>query len=255
MNRRILSAICAISLAINGFCLASEAHAQAIAAPATAAKTIVLTGNLTDQEFLRVSAASGNFVLLIDRPNLEAANLRFVQTFRPDRMIPVGITTEKIQARPDLSGLGFETVSLDHFTKVPGQATTTLVVCPAEPRSALLQATCLAAENHADLCICDVEGSDVANVVGAKEFKTLFAVGAAVPECNKLWPGRVSQLVDAKAVATAYVQSLRQASPVCTLIVTNPADLAPGKGRLSSLAPWVAHQKACRLGSHERSRN
>jgi Peptidase family C25 len=243
MNRRIVSAICAISLAINGFCLVTEAHAQARSAPAATTRTVILTGNLTDGEFLRVSAASGDSVLLIDRPNLEAANLRFVQTFRPERVLPVGISAEKIQERPDLSGLGLETVSQDPLTRLPGRTTTTLVVCPAEPRSALLQATCLAAECHADLRICDAEGTDVANIVGAKEFEKVFAVGAAVPACARLWPGRVTQVADASAVATAHLRLLRQAGPIRTLIVANPADMAPGKGRLSSLAPWVAHQK------------
>ena len=243
MNRRILSAICAISLAINGFCLVTRASAQDFTAGP--ASTVILTGNLSDNEFLQVvSAASSASVLLIDRPDLEAANLRFVQTFRPKLVIPIGITAQKIQDRPYLFGDGPKTVGLENtWAQLQSRAKSTIVVCPVEPRSALLQATCLAAEYHADLCICNAEGSDVANVVGAKGSNKLFAVGAAISECNKLWPGRATQLPDAKAVVIALVQRLSLADPVRTLIVANPADMAPGKGRLSSLAPWVAHQK------------
>jgi hypothetical protein len=166
-----------------------------------------------------------------------------MQAFRPERVIPVGISAQKLQERLDLSRLPVDSTEAKESFELPGKPATVVVVCPAEPRAALLQATCLAGVLHAELRICDDEGSDVAEQIDATRFEKVYAVGKAVPECRRLWPGRVSGLADAGAVAAAYMQRLRQPGGIRTLVVANPADMAPGKGRLSSLAPWVALQK------------
>jgi hypothetical protein len=243
MTLRKLAVVCPILLLLNGFWLSSAANAQVTAAVGSSSKTIILAGAVTDHELLRLTAAAGDSVLLLDRPYLAVANLRFMQAFRPERIIPVGITAQKIQEREDLSGLPVDSNVTPEVFTIPGKPATSLVVCPAEPRAALLHATCLAGVLHADLRICESDGSEVGERVDANRLQNVYAVGTAAAECRRLWPAKVESLADAQAVASAYVRNLRQSSVIRTLVVANPADIAPGKGRLSSLAPWVALQK------------
>ncbi len=88
---------------------------------------------------------------------------------------------------------------------LPGKPATTLVICPAEPRAALLQATCLAGVLHAELRICESDGSEVGEQTSADRFEKVYAVGKAAGECRRLWPAKVASFADAQAVAAAYV--------------------------------------------------
>lgn len=247
MNTRKSSAVCALLLLLNLLFSTVSVYAQAANTPSSAAKSVVLAGSMSDHEFLRLSAAIDDSVLLVDRPFLAAANLRFLQSFHPNRVVRIGDEDPGAQVGFQLSELATETVTTKYEIFLTEKPHHTLVVCPAEPRAALLQATCLAAGLQADLRICNDEGSDVVRQVDARAFQKVYAIGAAAPECRRLWPGRVTSLANAQAVADAYVSRLRQDTVIRTLVVANPADLAPGKGRLSTLAPWVAQQKRAAL--------
>jgi hypothetical protein len=243
MYPRKSAAICIVVLPLTGFLLTPSVRAQAHPGLMRQANTVVLAGKATDHEFLRLTPALGESVLLLERPVPTEGNLRFLQAFRPEWVIQVGeidpVTREKYQ----LSASPQQTITVNHESFIKEKTAPTLVVCPAEPRIALLQATCLAAALRADLRICALDGSDVLRQIDARTVDKVYAIGAAVPECRRLWGSRVVALADGQAVAAAHVQQLRQKDVIRTLVVANPADLAPGKGRLSTLAPWVAQQK------------
>lgn len=247
MNPRKSSAICALAFLLNGFWLSTYAYSQTSPARVSGARTVVLAGDVTDHDLLRISTAAGDAVLLLDRPVLEAPNRRFLQSFAPERVVSVGSFTQNIQERYQLSGKLTDTASPENGSIFPERTSATLVVCPAEPRAALLQAACLAASLHADLQICNEEGSDIVPRKASRSVEKVYAVGTAVAECRRRWANRVICLENTQAVTAAHVRQLRQDTVIRTLVVANPADLAPGKGRLSSLAPWVAQQKQAAL--------
>lgn len=247
MNPRKTAAICTLVITLNCFWLTACARSQTAPGRAVQQKSLVLAGNLTDHQLLRLSAAVGDNVLLLERPLLDSANLRFMQAFQPERVILIGELDQGVREKYQLSGVRVDGVPAENEASIRGMPSTTLVICPAEPRAALLQAACLAAAARGDLRICNETGSDVLQQVGARAVEKVYAVGAALSECRRLWPGRVESLADAEAVAAAHVQRLRQDSVIRTLVVANPADVDPGKGRLSVLAPWVAQQKRAAL--------
>jgi hypothetical protein len=243
MSFRVSSALCAVFLLLSGFCQSPSLRAQTSQATPTAAKSILIAGNLGDNELLRLSAGSGDSVLLLDRPYLAEANLRFLQAFAPEQVMVAGIPESRVQEIVQRSGLKMRVSEYKNQHSPSGKPATVLVVCPAEPRGTLLQATCLAASLNAELRICDEEGAEVAADPIVEGYEKVYAIGKAVPACRKHWPKVVTPLTDNKAVMRTYVQALRTSGPVRNLVVANPEDIKPGKGRLSTLAPWVAMQK------------
>ena len=247
MSFRVHPALCAIFLLLNGFCQSPSTFAQNRPTETVATRSVVLVGNLSDHELLRLSTTTGDSVLLLDRPYLSEANLRFLQAFAPEQVMIAGISEQRIQEIVQRSGLNAQVFACKDHHSPNAKPATNLVVCPAEPRATLLQATCLAASLHAELRICDEEGAESAAGPGDSQFEKVYAIGKAVSACRKVWPKQVAPLSDGNAVVRAYIQSLRKSGPIRNLVVANPDDLKPGKGRLSTLAPWVALQKHAAL--------
>jgi hypothetical protein len=247
MDPRKTAATCILVLTLNCSWLMPCARSQSIPAQTAQSKTVVLAGKLSDFDLLRLSSAAADRVLLMERPLLQAANDRFLQSFQPERVILVGDLEAEAREKYQLSGRRLESAAADYESFIRGKTANTVVVCPVEPRAALLQAACLAAAVRGDLRICNEAGSDVLRQVEMRAYEKVYAVGAAVTECRRLWQGRVVSLADAEAAAAAHVQQLRQETVIRTLVVANPTDVEPGKGRLSILGPWVALQKKAAL--------
>jgi hypothetical protein len=192
---------------------------------------------------LRLTSRIGDAALLIDRPYLAEANVRFLSTYAPEQVTTVKLSGSRIQEIVDKAGLRAHITRVENPAHFPGKACATAVICPAEPRAALLQAACLAGSLHAELRICDEAEQELD---GIGKFEKVYAVGKAIEAARKIWPA-VTPLADARAIARLHVQTLRKSGPVRNLVVANPADVRPGKGRLSPLAPWLAAQKHAAL--------
>jgi hypothetical protein len=123
-----------------------------------------------------------------------------------------------------------------------------VVVCPPEPRGALLQAACLAGTLHAPLVVTDAGPGEAERLRERFEewgAKRVVAAGAAA--CPTGSGVRVEALRNADAVAGARLRALTRGGRVDTVVVANPADTGPGLGGMSALAPLVALRKQAPL--------
>src|SRR5262249_32179839 len=116
------------------------------------------------------------------------------------------------------------------------------VICPAEPRGPLLQSACLAGLLNANLFVIH-DGEDLAMVrhtITAFKIAEVYAVGTSALACRELPDARVVALDPERAVADTCRHELAKRGPITNLVVANPDDLYEGRGRMSSLAPWLA---------------
>lgn len=119
-----------------------------------------------------------------------------------------------------------------------------VVVCPAAPRSQLLQAACLAGIMQLPLLIAS-GNSELHQHVGQLEkwgTREIIAVGAAG---NLTFPGRsiVARVRDESAAQEEYLAHALKKGPIEAFVVANPHDGRDGKVSMSTLAPWLAVQK------------
>src|SRR4051812_38315979 len=105
MSFRVRSTVCAIFLLANGFCQLPGLCAQTNPTQSTNARSVVIGGNLSDHELLRLSVSTGDSVLLLDRPYLAEANLRFLQSFAPEMVTSAGVLEPRIQEIVQKSGI------------------------------------------------------------------------------------------------------------------------------------------------------
>lgn len=176
--------------------------------------------------------------LLLDEPGVREANRQFLERFAPERVVNVKLSR--------FAGL----IGFDRAERV--------VVCPSEPRGALLQAACFAGVVRAPLVVLSgqAEDTDDAELLKAELSRlgvdTVYAVGQAAQsiaaralahakaDTQDNTQGRVVHLADAKAVAQAHRRELAQHGPIRALVLTNPSDIDARLGRHSTLAPWLA---------------
>src|SRR5438552_3144620 len=133
-------------------------------AAAEPARVVYLAGELSSEEDMimltaAIAAADPSGVLLLDSPKARPHLKAFLNEFRPERVIPIGSFPNGI---PDLEQrLGIGTAPLVEWK--PGQPAALwkailnraarVVVCPASPRSRLLQAARLAGGYRAPLFV------------------------------------------------------------------------------------------------------
>jgi hypothetical protein len=85
--------------------------------------------------------------------------------------------------------------------------------------------------------------------VGGEGFQAAPSPPPLSPECRgeessgQTPKVHVTRLADVNAVTAAYLKRLAKKGPIRTLVVANPADDQDGRGNMSALAPWIAHQK------------
>lgn len=204
-------------------------------------KSVYLIGQMSDASLLRFLSSAGDGVILLDEPALAQANSRFLEAYAPERVICVGEFMDSLELRQ--ARLRIPATSELKKDELPGRLAQSLVVCPAEPRDALLQATCLAGVIHAELCVLSDASEDLKARFEGREFARIYAVGNAVDPCRQRWPRQVSALATAADVAVAHRRALRKTGMIHNLVVANPADVAQEKGKMSTLAAWVALQR------------
>jgi hypothetical protein len=223
-------------------------------------RTVFLGCNLTAEDvvpFTAAVAASGHpGVVLLDSAGTRPYLQGFWDAFQPKQIIPVGSLDEESE---DLEGwLGRKTEPILEWHEGPPTALwkalfhnpRRVVVCPAEPRPALLQAACLAGVIAAPLYVIrggPGEAAGLRSQLVRWHTHEVFAVADTAKYLRDLPKVHVIPLTDEQAVARCYLRRQLQRGPIDTLVVANPHDVKKKRGEMSSLAPWIALQKRAAL--------
>jgi hypothetical protein len=223
-------------------------------------KTVFLAGGLTPENLTVFTAALGASrhpgVVLIDTLKSSPYTKTFLTAFAPARVHLVGSFPEgraEVERRLDVKTM--PTMSWTHgpprnlwrelFPKAER-----IVICPSQPRDMFLQAACLAEVLGAPLFITHGthgEAEDLRKQLAEWETKWVYAAGDASKLTKDLGNVHVTRLADTNAVTAAYLKRLAKKGPIRTLVVANPLDDREGRGNMSALAPWIAHQKRAAL--------
>jgi hypothetical protein len=219
-----------------------------------------LVGGLSPDDLVAVSATvaaiGDNGVLLLDSPKAAPYTRAFLEAYRPTKVVCVGTSPTGL---PNPGG-GLDMPPAPPLGCKNGRPTglwlnylpraSRVVVCPAEPRSLLLQSACLAGALRAPLFVfrgADGEADEVRTWLIGWHTRTVYAAGDAATVCQGLDGVTVTELPEQADVSAAYLRCLLRHGPVTSLVVTNPYDLRDGFGGVSSLAPWVALQRRAAL--------
>jgi len=225
-------------------------------------RVVFLIGNLTDESLINLTAnlpsCDDRAILLLDSPQSSSENQRFLKTYQPDRIIPVGSFPKgltEIEQR-----LGVRVASIIPYDGGPSFAlwkgfnppADRVVVCTAEPRQQLLQAACLAGAWGIPLFVLTGQpGEESLFRQQLSDWKTqkVYAVGDSVILCHDLKHVKIIRLPDTDATARAHRLHLKQQGPIENLVVANPFEGQKGRNSMSALAPWIAvqHQAALLL--------
>jgi hypothetical protein len=230
-------------------------------------RTVFLGGDLTDLDLLVFTAnfaASGHpGVVLVDGPKSTKGNRAFLEAFQPEEVVPVGSFSEGIGDLQRRLGIK-PTATLPWKRGPPPELwkkwfarAEQVVVCPPEPRPLVLQAACLAGTLGAPLWVLPANGESSDLGPRLSEWHTRRILAAGVPDFGRNLPRvNVIHLPDEEAVAALALRHLPCASPVSTLVVTNPADAKKELAGMSVLAPLLAIQHhAALLLTNERGDN
>jgi len=221
---------------------------------------VFLAGGLAEEDLLTltttVAASRHPGVILMDSPTASPYTAAFLEAFQARRVIPVGSfpggaldLDRRLQARcapPCPWQCGPTQGLLKNLFPVAEK----VVVCPAEPRRLLLQAACLAGAVRAPLFVLHGTPDDalaLKRAVAAWKTQEVIAVGASQRQYRGLPDVRVVRLADEQAVFAAYLRRQAKHGRIKSLVVANPADLRPGLGGMSTLAPWIALQRRAAL--------
>src|SRR5207249_447011 len=136
----------------------------------------------------------------------------FLEQYRPDRVVPVGSFTAAAADRERRLGVKFAP-ALAWKPGQPDRLWDTLfpqaeraVVCPAQPRSLLLHAACLAGAAQAPLVIVkgqDSESEAVRRRLAAWKTREVFAIGDTAKLLAELRDVKLTRLTDEPAVSAA----------------------------------------------------
>ncbi len=264
----LLFLLSALGLGLLGRHLAVRTPAE----PAVAtygAETVFLAGDLSPEGLVtllaNLAAAGCPAPVLLDTPTAAPGNRRFVEAYRPGRIVPVGAFADgvrNLEARIGMAAdpamawsAGGHTALLERLFPRAER----VVVCPAGCRRLLLHAACLAGVLHAPLRLvhAGAAGADDLNrSLHAWHVRTVYAAGDAANRCRGLGGVRVIALPTERAVAAAYLRRQLRGGPVRSLVLANPADDGRGCTELSPLAPWVAlRHRAALVLTDEDGRN
>jgi hypothetical protein len=231
------------------------------AARAQGTRTVFVGGNdLEDEQLVAfttaVAGSSPLNVVLLDTPKASPFLKATLKGLEPDRVIPVGsfpagpTSLEQRLGRKTAPALEWQDGHPVGLWKHLFPRAEQVVVCPAKPRGLLLQAACLAGSLDAPLYVLQDRAEDrdeLGRWLGQWHTHHVLAAGGAVDLCQHLGDLRVVPLADEEAVAAAHRRHLLKAGSIKTVVVANPADLAPKQGGMSVLAPWVAVQRRAAL--------
>lgn len=219
-------------------------------------RVVYLAGNLSNEKLVMlgaaIAAAERPGLLLLDSKKAANAQRRLLQSYRPNRVIPIGRFVNGISDLEQRLEWKVESI-LDWRSNLPLElcrqfqlTTDSVVVCPAQPYRQLLLAACLAGVMRAPLYVLHGEANETKELrdwISKGRSTTIFAVATAAKACQALKEVHVERLADENAVATAYRQRQLKRGPIDSLVVANPADIDHPSGVMSVLAPWITIQK------------
>ncbi len=187
---RMLSRSACLALALV-VCAASASPRLSAASP-QAERAVYLAGDLPDENLIVLSAALSAWredsVLLLDSSKAAPYLKAFLNAYKPARIVPVGTSAEAVH---EMEGrLGIKTSSPVVWTHGPPTSlwrslfrrADDVVVCPAHPRGALLQAACLAGVLHAPLYVVHGRSGEeikLAKRLGEWQTQRVYLVGKA----------------------------------------------------------------------------
>jgi hypothetical protein len=233
---------------------------QPLAEPVPAKHVVFLCGEMSPEALIQVGSAvaarNDNSVLLFDLPKAEIYTKAFLKTYRPNRIVPVGIFPRgindleyRLDMRTDAAVSCAGDPPLAMWQAILGRAPNA-VLCPNTPRSQVLHAAVLAAELHAPLilvCGRTGESNRIASFLKEMRAKDVWTVGDAASLCKGLSNVTVHPLAKESQVANLAISFANRKGPIETLVVANPEDNAPGLGGMSSLVPWMAVRRHAAL--------
>ncbi len=230
------------------------------ASVAPGARVVYLTRDLPEESFLTltavVAARQPDAVVLVDSAKSAPYLKAFLAAYRPEQVIPVGCFPDGLQEIE--RRLNVKIAHAIPWTRGPPETlwnelfphVEQVVVCPAQPRGALLQAACLAGELKAPLFVLHGRSGEAARLgewLGQWGAREAYCVGEAERLMAEFPDVRPLRLKNADAVAALHRQHLARRGHISTLVVTNPADTRTSLGSMSVLAPWVAQQLGAAL--------
>jgi hypothetical protein len=213
--------------------------------------------DLSDEQLISLGAfvaGRPNAVLLLAPADL--ALLRpTLDALAPARVVPVG-------SFPDGVPSGWQSPQ-SWDVEIPigvfpggekGDLPLKVVICPARPRSRLLQSACLAGAEGAVLWVSrgrPGESQALRSVVrrlhragGLEQVILIGEAGDLLPARNTV---KVTRLADEQAVTTAYLHRMETTGRVRTAVVCNPADTGSDFRGMSALGPWLAVRRQAAL--------
>jgi len=225
-------------------------------APGREDRVVVLARGLDYEATILLSAAlaASNHpgILLFDTPATRPHIRRFLDSFHPTQVLPVG---EWDRSRADPAAVLDQPVAETWGNVEPllnrlFPTAEHVVLCPAKPRSLLLRSAHLAALLKAPIIVSHgraEEGAALRRRLCNWQTRSVTAIGSAVELCRDLPGVGVRALSNEADVETAALAALRASGPVRALVVTNPYDVGFGHAPLSALAPWLAARRRAAL--------
>jgi hypothetical protein len=243
---------------------AGLALALTVSAPTQSAapleRTVYLARDLPDEQLIVLGATLAAWcedsVLLLDSTKASPYLKSFLAAFKPQKVVP--ISDESAGLAELESRLNIKTVSPIVWSQGAPLAlwrslftrTEDVVVCPAHPRSTLLEAACLAGALKAPLYVFHGRNGEKKDLVKRlKEWgaRRVHLIGKAEKLAADLPNVEHVILSGESAVAAAYQKQLSRRGRIALVIVANPADTRDELGGTSALAPWIAVRKRAAL--------
>src|SRR5262249_44603931 len=202
-----------------------------------------------------VAAADPDGTVLLDTPAASPHLKRFLEQYQPTRVVAIGSFADDPVDRERRLGVTFASAGKwnsgnpDEWWDMLFPRAERCVVCPAQPRSLLIQAACLAGAVHAPLLIVGGQHGETADFtrrLAAWKTHEVWAVGNAAKWIAAIQDVKLIQLADEHSVTTAYLERQLARGPVESLLVANPAD-GQEAGGFARLAPWLALQRRAPL--------
>lgn len=241
-----LSLLAALAFALPGQPLAGSRAAPP--KPLPAERVVYLAGELPPGKLVTLTAtlAAGSQpgTLLLYSPRTLPALKTYLNENKIERVVPIGhfpggfVELERkleVAFAPPIACMGDRPDQLwDRHLPTAAR----VVVCPAEPRSQLLQAACFAGVARAPLFVTTGragESDELRRRLERWKTSKVYAVSEAARLCENLGDCTVVKVKHEHALASLHAGRLDRTGGVHTLVVANPAD-----DRMGLLAPWVA---------------
>lgn len=217
-------------------------------------RVVYLAGELSPEKFLALTAtleaSPQSGTLLLYSPRTVPILRTYLQEQRVERVVPIGDFPEGVVELERKLAVAFAP-PISWLNDRPNQLWDRLiptaecvVVCPAEPRSQLLHAACLAGASRAPLFVVtgrSAERDELRRRLERWQTSEVVAIGEAMLGVD-LGDRRVVRLTGEQQIAARYLDRLTGEQPIETIVTANPAD-----SKMSLLAPWVALQRRAAL--------